>query len=245
MKNFWLNALCISVLAVILFIVGFIIIQVCFNINIDPLNTVLVFAGILATFVVITNFAQVAIARDEFHSKTKEFSDLVEKYEKEIPELREKLKNAQALNSKFEGLIAESDKRDKDLREILDTKFYGITRNTYLSTTFHNIAATFFNNDNYDDAFFYDILFVSFGDRDQDQKGYAERVVCRYKGKDSKLDKKQQMAELIKNVVDSIEAREILFAFLGVRSDSVSSSILYVPFEKYNQIKKNKKLWNS
>jgi flagellar motor component MotA len=69
MTKFWIGALCITVVTAILFIGGFILVEKHFQIYAAPENTILIFIGILATFIVVSNYAQVADVKKELQKK--------------------------------------------------------------------------------------------------------------------------------------------------------------------------------
>ena len=72
-KNyFWLKSVCVAILTVFLFFAVFVIIEKWLNVNITPDTTVLAFAGIIATFIVVNNYAYIAQMRKEVDERLAE-----------------------------------------------------------------------------------------------------------------------------------------------------------------------------
>ena len=104
-KN-WLWALLIVITATVLFIFGQILITTNFNIEITNENVILVFVGIIATFIVVSNFAQVADVKREFRQRVENVKkEHEEQYQKMAIAIDEKFRRTKCVNDSSRHLI--------------------------------------------------------------------------------------------------------------------------------------------
>lgn len=96
------------------------------HIGIDNDNTVLTFVGILATFVVISNYAQVQQIRNDFKKETNKLNNLRNEIEEQLNLLKDEdnLLHKQIDEIKEEiSQIPEKIKRENEREEILKKRF--------------------------------------------------------------------------------------------------------------------------
>jgi hypothetical protein len=86
-----IKIICISFLIPIVFTLCFISVEKWFGVHIEANNILLVFVGILATFIVIGNYMQVAEIKEEFREKILKLSDL----EKTANEVRREIQESE------------------------------------------------------------------------------------------------------------------------------------------------------
>jgi tRNA nucleotidyltransferase/poly(A) polymerase len=86
MKNTVLLLVIITVFSAIFF-AGFICLNTCFKIQIQNESLIITFVGILATFVVVSNYVQVVEIRNQFSEKVKTMEDKI----KELSEIKNRM----------------------------------------------------------------------------------------------------------------------------------------------------------
>ena len=160
---------------------------------------ILAFIGVLATFVVISNFAQVTNIRDEFQRKTRETN-------KFIQQTQEKIEKIKVLKSELEEMKSQ-------IKEF-DTKTAGYLSKTDLYNIYKHLAEYFFSKEKYKEAFCYSIRQISMENKEQ-QPTSADFTVCKYEKAKAKLNFDSSVSYLVK-MIRSEDAQKRLLDFLGL-----------------------------